>query len=76
MCLSVLPQIPLASGNTQFESHRENVLPPSRDFSVPIRLQESHHINMVSHDVVDNYSLPRDVSNLYLSDSRLPLNGK
>jgi len=78
MCLSVLPQIPLASGNTQFESHRENMLPPSRepDFSAPIRLQDSHYTNMVSHDMIDNYSLPLDVSSFYLSGSRLPLNGK
>jgi len=52
-----VPQIPLASGNMP---------PPSRDFSVPIRPQDPHYINTVSHGMVDNYSLPPDVSNFYL----------
>jgi len=74
ICVSI--QIPLSSYNTQFESHRENMLPPSRDFSVPTRLQGSYYANMVDHGMVDNYSLPPDVSNFYLSDSTPPLSGK
>ena len=68
MCLSVDPcvplQIPLASDNTQFESHRVYMPPPSRDFSVPSRLQDSHYTNVVGHGIVDNYSQPLDVSNV------------
>jgi len=74
--LCVPLQMPLASGNTQFESHRENMPPPSEDFSVPSRLQDSHYTDVVSHGMVENYSLPLDVSDFYLSDSRRPVNRK
>ena len=77
--LCVPLQIPLASDNTQFESHWENMPPSSRDFYVPSGLQDPHYTNMVSHGTVDNYSLPpgrRDVSNFCLSGGRLPLNRK
>jgi len=68
--------MPLASSNTQFESHWELLPLPSKDFSVPSRLQDSHYTDVVSHGMVENYSLPLDVSNFYLSDSRCPVNRK